>query len=473
MEVMRVLGLEETIRSTPSAVALAHNDTVITTTSLAGRELASLRAPYFMGGRRELGGLSPTGWCQCHQAEVEPILRGRARELGARVDHGIEMTDFHQDGERVVVTLKSVDDGAEETLSVGHLIAADGARSGVRERLGIPFDGTGPFGRFANIHFRADLTAPLGDRRFIMAYVFNERVRGGLMPLDNAENWLLHLIVDPDDGEELPSAEQCRAFVRAASGIPDLAVEILGVAPWEASARIAGRFREGRVLLAGDAAHVMPPTGSFGANTGILEMHNLAWKLAAVHAGQASEALLDTYEAERRPAAAATVEQAVLRNRDRRRLADAPESAPDQRIVPDPVVWFGACYAPGEGPWAARPDGRPGTRAPHVPWPAPDPETRSAGPRSAGGSVLDLFGLRFVLLTGTGPAATGWHAAAGRLPVDAHRLPDAAACAAYGIATDGAVLVRPDGYVAWRSRTAVPDPVTAVERAMTAVLHRS
>ncbi|MCW7945625.1 hypothetical protein AAW14_27335 [Streptomyces hygroscopicus] len=460
MEVMRRLGVEETIRAAPSAVALARNDTVITTTSLADRELARLDAGYFMGAQRKVGGLSPTGWCQCHQAEVEPILRARALELGARVEHGVEMTDFRQDDRGVEVTLKHTADGTGETVRASHLIAADGARSGVRERLGMPFEGSGPFGRFVNIHFRADLSAALNGRRFIMAYIRNEHVSAGLMPLDNRSFWLLHLVLGPDD-DARPSAERCRKLVRAAAGVPELDVDILGIAPWEASARVAARFREGRILLLGDAAHVMPPTGSFGANTGILEAHNLAWKLAAVRAGQASDALLDTYDGERRPAAAATVQQAVLRNRDRQRLNETPGARPDPRIRPDAVVWFGSDYASGTGRWADLPDGRPGTRAPHVPWP-------TAG---ADGSVLDLFGPRFVLLTGPEPADSGWRPAVQRLPLDVHALPGTKACAAYGITPDGAVLVRPDGYVTWRSRTAVPAPTAAVAGALADVLH--
>ena len=190
------------------------------------------------------------------------------------------------------------------------------------------------------------------------------------------------------------SEERCVEYVREALGAPALAIEIENVQQWNACADWAERFQEGRVFLAGDAAHNMPPTGGFGGNTGVADAHNLAWKLAQVLDGSAGPGLLETYDAERRPVAELTVEQAYTRYVVRL----DPELGTDdiQPFVPDPPIELGHRYHSSaviaesdddgsihENPH--EPSGRPGTRAPHVALDA--------------GSTLDLFGRGFVVLS--------------------------------------------------------------------------
>jgi len=259
------------------------------------------------------------------------------------------------------------------------------------------------------------------------------------------------------------TVDRCVEYVREALGAPTLEVEIENVQQWNACAEWAERFQDGRIFLAGDAAHNMPPTGGFGGNAGVADAHNLAWKLAFVLDGSAGPGLLDTYDAERRPAGEFTTEQAYTRYV----LRLDPELGKEdiQPFVPDPPIELGHRYrssavvaesdddgAIHENPH--EPSGRPGTRAPHVPL--------------DGGSTLDLFGRGFVVLSGAEP----WCAAARRVGIDARRIDSAAFTEAYGTGTEGAVLVRPDGFIAWRARLAPDDGERELSSALAQILGR-
>ncbi|MEV6329981.1 FAD-dependent oxidoreductase [Streptomyces sp. NPDC051909] len=466
MELMRAAGVEDELRGTPSARRLAHNSGVIAARSLAGPELGVLDEKYVMDVGADIGLLSPTGWCLCHQGELEDVLRGRAERLGVALRFHTELVSFDQHGAGVTALLRDRATGADRTIEARYLVAADGAHSGIRETLGIAFDGE-TLGHYLNIHFDADLTEQLAGRRFLMCYTAGEGVRGALVPLDNATEWLLHVAYDPATTEPESFTEERRAeLVRAATGVPDLRPRIRSVSPWDGAARTAGRFRDGRVFLVGDAAHVMPPSGGFGSSTGIQDAHNLAWKLGAVLDGWAGEALLDSYDEERRPICRATVEQAALRSKDRPRLTGGVGERPPVHpgIVEDAQVWLSWRYRssavtswdegvlPGYGVWSAENDGRPGGRAPHL-------RLRRGGAEL---SVLDLFGDRPVLLTG--PDNRAWQEAARAvaheldLPLTVHGIGIGAEFVdvddrwpeLYGVTAQGAVLVRPDGVVAWR-----------------------
>lgn len=483
MELMRGIGLEPAIRGTESAAALVANSGVVAAESLTGRELGALQERYFMDVHADLSAVSPTGWCLCHQDEFEPLIADRAAALGAELRFHTELESFAQDDDGVTAELRDRATGETSTVRADYLVAADGPDSPIRRALGISFDGPGTLGCYLNISFAADLGAALGDRRFIMCYVFSQALRGALMPLDNAERWLLHVMFDPREQDPADfTADRCVELVRAATGIADLPVTIRGVMPWEAAGRTASGFSAGRVFIAGDAAHVMPPSGAFGSNTGIQDAHNLAWKLAAVLTGQAGPGLLDSYDAERRPVCAATVEQAVLRSKDRPRMVHQEPAPTNPAIVADPTVWFGWRYASAavvpdapddsDSPvWAGVPVGLPGTRAPHI-------ELERAGERL---STLDLFGRGLTLLAG--PEDEAWSAAAAavaerrQVGVTVARIGSAeltdvkdAWSEAYGIGVTGAVLVRPDGVVAWRATEAVEDPVASLDAAVAHVL---
>ena len=154
-----------------------------------------------------------------------------------------------------------------------------------------------------NILFNADLRQWTEHRPAALYFVEQPDLRGTFLTINGTDRWGF-LIHSPSQYGYKPAdftPELCAALIRQAVGIPDLPVTVLGVSPWEASAIVADRYRDGAVFLAGDAAHEMPPTGGFGLNTGVQDVHNLAWKIAAVLRGRADESLLDSYHAERQP----------------------------------------------------------------------------------------------------------------------------------------------------------------------------
>ncbi|WP_406728620.1 FAD-dependent monooxygenase [Streptomyces sp. GD-15H] len=476
MELLRGVGLEDAVRATVSGRALAHNSGVIAVESLAGRHLGELRQSYHADSGADYSALSPSPWSLCHQDELEPLLYDKARELGAELRFGQEMTSFTQDADGITAVLR-VRDGdregepvREHRVRAAYMIAADGAGSRIRGALGIPTHGPGTMARFVNIRFDADLREVLGERRFIICYTTAAGARCALLPLDNAERWLLHVVDEREPDAPPLSEERCVELVRAAAGLPGLDVTVHDALPWDAAGLLADRFRSDRVLLVGDAAHLMPPSGAFGSNTGLADAHNLAWKLAAVLRGQAGEALLDSYDAERRPVARATVEQAVLRSKDRPRLVGQGATEPDPRLRPDPAVMFHYRYrsdavvtegVEGQGAaddvWETDPRAVPGTRAPHV-------ELEWDGEKL---STLDLFGEGFVLLNTAdvdwaSPAAAAAEATgvavravtvtdAGPAPTGTALAVSASWQERYATVPGEAVLVRPDGFVAWRS----------------------
>jgi hypothetical protein len=272
------------------------------------------------------------------------------------------------------------------------------------------------------------------------------------------------------------TAERAVRLVQAAIGVPDFPVQVDDVAEWVAAADVAERYLAGRIFLAGDAAHVVPPNGGFGGNTGIQDAHNLAWKLAMVVHGTADPALLETYDAERRPVGELTIDQAYARWLHRVTPELMPERAPE--LVDEFSMEIGYRYrsaailpdgdaTAGDDVLAGHPGkalGQPGSRAPHV-------------ELAPGRSTLDLFGLGFVLLTGD--RGQRWQEAAA---IAARRgLPVIAPLAgvgsdgiaeAYGIGPAGASLVRPDGFVGWRNRGGTDDPTAELSRALTTLLAR-
>ena len=342
-----------------------------------------------------------------------------------------------------------------------YVVAADGAKSPMRERLGIGTRGHGKFSDSITIYFRADVHALIGDRNLSVIYVFHPRLTGFFrFSLAGDAGFL---VVNSTVGEEGvrstspgedTSEQRCIEYVRRALGDPDIEVEIENVQRWSSMADWAERLREGRVFFAGDAAHVMPPTGGFGGNAGVHDADNLAWKLAVVLRGEAGAGLLATYDAERRPVAEFTVEQAYTRyvlrldpglgKDDLMPIVDEAAVELGYRYHSDAVVpEAGEDGALWESPH--EPTARPGSRAPH---------SRS-GARTAPASTLDLVRRGFVLLAG--PDGQEWCRGAGGaadlgIPIESRPMTDAPGFAElYGTGAAGAVLLRPDGFIAWRA----------------------
>ena len=443
MEIFRSLGLERAI----AAVSLSADGAPLL---LAGESLvapvwttiASTPSRYAAGDWP-----SPTNLSWCAQDQLEPVLVAAVgAQPTAQLRFGTELVSLSDRGDRVTATLRDTTRDDTDTVEADYLIGADGAHSTVRRLLGIEMTGREAIADDLTILFRADLEPLLDGRRFLLYQVENPEVRGILRPAGGSGRWLLDT---PQVGDT--SAERCVQLIRAAVGVPDLEVEVLAIGAWQEAAVVADAFSRGRVFLCGDAAHRHTPGGAFGMNTGIQGAHNLAWKLAGVLHGWAGPALLDTYQAERQPLARLTTrlsaeifQSGVVRlarplgvilgaSYDSRAIVPDGTPAPE---VTNPITDY-------------RPSARPGQRAPHA-WLDAARTT----------STLDLFGDGFVLLTGD---RTTWGSAAASarttgVPLRLEDRDPTAWAGIYGIHPDGAVLVRPDGYVAARWPTAPAQP---------------
>src|SRR5215216_4315146 len=446
LEVIRQVGLEDRVRA-KSLETYSPTGGIIAVESLAGRELAT----YVKELNEGVEGFSPTVRVFINQDVLEPLLHERALELGATVRSRTEAIAVEQDDDGVTVTLRDIDSGVESDVRARYVVAADGSRSPMRGRLGIGMRGYGKLSRSITIYFRADCADLLRDRNQGVFYVHNPKLRGffridrtggtGFLVINTVgEDVTQDSAVDVQTGL---TEERAREFLRIAIGT-EVPMEVVDIAPWQAEANWAERLRAGRVFLAGDAAHVVPPNGGFGGNTGVQDALNLAWKLAAVVKGDAGAGLLDTYEAERLPLCALTVRQAYTRYATRvvpERGTEGVEAAvPDIELEIGLVMRSPAILSePGDDGVLHLPpsalDGRPGTRAPHV-WLAD------------GRSTLDLFGSEFVVLRPAHPGVDDWAPpGATSYVIDAEPF-----AAAYRLSAGGATLVRPDGVVAWRAR---------------------
>jgi 2-polyprenyl-6-methoxyphenol hydroxylase-like FAD-dependent oxidoreductase len=493
IEILRSVGLEEVVRR--RSEEQYHPDGGINNVeSLAGREIGNF-IPNLNAGVAEF---SPTVRLFINQDALEPIIRARAEELGAQLRYRTECTSLTQDPDGVTAVLSDLDRGTQTTVRSSYVIAADGNRSPTRQRLGIGMHGHGLLSNSITIYFRAqsDLGPLLAGRNQGVHYVTSPVLRG-FFRLDRSGNagfLSVNLVGDisrPEIVTGFSSApwanvadgiteQRAMELLRAAIGVPDFPVVIDNIATWRAVADGADRYQDGRVFLAGDAAHVLPPNGGYGGNAGVQDAHNLAWKLSLVLTGAAGPALLETYDAERRPVGDLTVEQAYARYVTR--VAPYLGVETTQPLVDDFSMEIGYRYdsaaivadADGPPPLHQHPSesrGRPGSRAPHV-W------LDQGGARV---STLDLLGRNFVLLAG--PQGQDWCAAARQAAqrlgvrldaycVGATDLTDADGRFAdgYGISAAGAVIVRPDGFVGWRDAGATQSPAETMTRVLSTLL---
>nr|AXL05778.1 hypothetical protein [uncultured bacterium]AXL05807.1 hypothetical protein [uncultured bacterium] len=483
MEIFRGVGLQEAVEAA-AATEFVQNGAIMAVESLGGKELQYFFRSYNAGVEH----LSPTPRVFLTQVGLEPLLRRRAEELGADHRFGTELVSLEQDDEEVRCVIRSRGSGVEETVAATYLVAADGAHSTVREWLGIEMTGRGSFADCVTIYFKADVRDLIGQRNLSVVYVNNPALLGFFRFSITADSGFLAVFstTAPDGTQDRQvgrdmSERRCVDLVRTALGAPDLPVEIDNVQRWDAAAGCAARYRAGRVFLAGDAAHVMPPTGGFGGNTGVADAHNLAWKLAMTLDGVAGPGLLDSYAAERAPVGALTVEQAYTRYV----LRVDPSLSGDDLAAPvnDPLIELGAVYrstavAAGanggalEDPGA--PSGRVGTRAPHL------PVEVDGSPRS----TVDLVGPGFALLAA--PDGEAWCRAATEaagdlgVPLTAHHVagsgpvvdPTGRFAATYGLPRTGAVLLRPDGVIAWRGDQPPPTAREDLHTVLAAILDR-
>lgn len=466
MEALRIAGVADRVRDAGYDMDLGMP--IVIAESVAGRQIHQL-----MGEKwPDWSHLTPVRGAMASQQHAERIMLERARELGVQARFSTRLSSLEQDADGVTARLTELDTGRTYQVCADYLIAADGWRSPIRTALEIGTHGRGDLGHSMSVQFDAELDDVVRGREFALFYLRDNPGLGSgavFVSTDTPGRWVLLFGYDPDaERPEDFTEEQLIAKVRSGVGIEDLDVRLVDWVPTGMAHRVADTFTRGRVHLIGDAAHTMPPHGGQGGNTAVLDGFYLAWKLAAVVRGWAGPALLDSHDAERRPYGEliAGHQYANMIMRSVPHLADGTEDEillaehtllgyryPDGAIVPEPDE-DGAIVADPE-----RTAGRPGSRAPHV-W-LPD-----------GSSTMDLFGRGFVVLTGSGAWARAARKIAERLgvPLRAEVLAGDEWCRAYGVGVDGASLVRPDRFVAWRSRGA--GTVSDLEHALRTVLSR-
>jgi 2-polyprenyl-6-methoxyphenol hydroxylase-like FAD-dependent oxidoreductase len=399
---------------------------------------------------------SPTPPRACSQERLEPVLLRAAIDAGAMVHLSTRLVDLSQHADGVTAVVSDEGGGTTRELEAAYLVAADGARSTVRDMVGIETRELTRVGDDTiSILFEADLRGRIDDRTSALYWLGRPRPGTVVALVDNETRWILMVPYHyEDEAPESFTDEVCAAMVDDALGVPGFDARVVGIRHWHSAAVLADRFRAGRVFLAGDAAHVTTPAGGLGMTTGIADAHNLAWKLAGVLHRWARASLLDSYDEERRPAARRSVEASV-------EILQAPPMQP-RRLASDGLVlghgYDSAIIVPdgtdpptvGDALRDFVPTARPGHRAPHV-WVEHDGRQVS---------ILDLFGSEFVLLGGpqslSAPDGTPLRSVS----------PSGDWRSLYGVSDTGMVLVRPDGHVAARWRTR-PEPLQAtVEHAL-------
>lgn len=481
MEIFRAAGLAEAVDDV--SLPLERHAGIGFVTSLAGDEIGVIETRSNPVWARIERSQSPVFKRSCPQDRLEPVLRAKAETHdGVSVNFGHTVTNVSQDADGVTLDWRDAEGRVGQTRAK-YLIAADGPRSTTRDAVGIGMQGRS-IGQQIGIYFHADLWSYVETRPYLLWWIYNARTSGVLISLDGRHRWTYNFGYREDQSRDEFTEARCLEILRSAIGDPDVAIEIKNIMPWRMQARIADHMSSGRVFIAGDAAHPLPPTGGQGMNTGVADVHNLVWKLNLVLQGKAPAQLLDSYDEERRPVAKFNVEQSernamamakrglsgIMANdndllahlegpegaENRKRLA---EGIPEQREHFDyPGQTFGYFYdsslitpdGTAEPEFSVKtytPTARPGHRAPHM-------MIRHGGKDM---SLIDLFAYdSFTLLTG--PEGRSWaDVADGDIAVTCYTIAadievDATAwCDLYGVTPAGAVLIRPDGHVAWRS----------------------
>jgi 2-polyprenyl-6-methoxyphenol hydroxylase-like FAD-dependent oxidoreductase len=414
------------------------------------------------------------------QEVVEPIMLARAEKFGGRVRFRTELVSFGQDADGVTALLRHRDTGEETTVHARYLVAADGGRSPIRERLGIATEGPGIIGHNIGVVFEADLGNRLKPDITELYYLQNPAFTAGFCNTDFPNRFVFAPDYYPEKGDKVEDFTRRRLIelIRIATDLPELEPVIHWVGPWEIGAQIATAFRSGRAFLVGDAAKITPPTGGQGGNTAVGDGHDLAWKLAAVLRGEAGEGLLDTYDAERRPIARMVVDTS-LHNMKQRMRPDL-----DVSRLTQPVEAFAGMLGFRYSSTAVLPEeesaertenpleptGRAGFRAPDV----------AIARNGTEQHTVDLFGHGWVLLTASGsePWRDGTAAISAETGVriachtEGTDFTSELFATRYGLDHGGATLVRPDGIVAWRTTGAVEDPAGTLRDVLGRVLSR-
>ncbi|MFI1028530.1 FAD-dependent oxidoreductase [Streptomyces sp. NPDC020951] len=528
MEIFRDMGIEDQVLADATAHDLV-GDTVFCT-SIAGEEIGRIHTWGTRPDREADYRLaSPCLTVDIPQTYLEPILVKNATVRGTQTRFSTEYLAHTQDDTGVTVQVRDRLTGQEYDIRAKYLIGADGARSRVAEDIGLPYEGAMDIAGSMNITFKAEIESYVGHRPSVLYWVIQPGanvggIGAGLVRMVRPWNeWLI--VWGYDIASEPPVVDEAEAvrIVRQLLGIPDLEVEITGTSLWGNNEMYATHLQKGRVFCAGDAIHRHPPSNGLGSNTSIQDSYNLAWKLAAVLRGQADPSLLQTYSAERAPVAERIVkranrssrefadifqalgvldakDEAQMQARIEERKANTPEGAAKRAALVAAMetknyefnahgVELGQFYestavvSDGTRPAPSRDEDlyhvmstSPGAHLPHA-W---------VGDNATKLALMDLAPYtRWTLITGI--AGEDWSGAAEKVAQDLGIPLETVVIGPGREVTDlyydwaklreveesGAILVRPDKHVAWRSMSLADDPEAALRGALAQILGKA
>ena len=478
MEFCRRWGLVPAVEGSPYPRDYAQDNIYLT--SLTGYELGRERFPGI--GQAPPPKESPQRRERCPQNMFDPILRAFASsQKSNRLRYRTRLVSFTQDADLVTAVVENAETGAREEIAARYIVGCDGARSLVRETFGLRMSGSPILTYTTNVIFRCPHLLSLHDKGKAYRHIFigPEGTWATIVAINGRDEWRFSLIGGSEQRDY--TTEEIEAAIRRAVGC-DFEFEILSVLPWVRRELVAERYRSGRGFIAGDAAHVMSPTGGFGMNTGIGDAVDLSWKLAAMIEGWGGVGLLDSYSAERQPIGARNVAEAsdnLRRMLSVGRHADLLDATPQgaatrervgrefgetmrrewhtlgihlgYRYEGSPICRPDGSAAPPDDPRTYVPTARPGHRAPHA-------------FLADGRSTLDLFGPGYTLLgfgADAAAAAPLLEAAKERkVPIAFTAIAEPHIAALY---QHKFVLVRPDGHVAWRGDRMPADALRLVD----------
>lgn len=504
MEIFREWGVVQPIRDLTAG--MPDDITIAWMTRLNGIPIGEISVSDVDETDRLFDQQSPERMSQVGQHMFEPILAKVAEDMeGVTIRLGCEVVDLSGGPDSVTATYTDAD-GMRHTVVAQYAIAADGVRSVARRILGIGEHCEESLGTAINVQFDADLGTFLGDRFIPIVWIVNVDTQGAFIR-DGLTRWRYHFEIPPGADPDAVTQDECEKNIAMAIG-DAVSIDVQHIWSWSHDLAVADRWQDGRIFLAGDAAHHFPPHGGFGLNSGVQDVHNLAWKLVAKLRWNAGDGLLASYEVERLPVAEFNGEQMMRNTRalektgfmmqDKNFLAmlETDEGAAARQAIADGIPeqqaqvashgqQFGFQYHSDalvpdgteivESSVAEyRPTARPGARAPHS-WVQSHGEVIS---------TIDVYDGGFILLTG--PDNADWVKATDQLreelkvpiavfglgsdllPVDETSTD---LLQRYGLEPSGALLIRPDGFVGFRSVGRTDDEYQALASALHQILH--
>jgi 2,4-dichlorophenol 6-monooxygenase len=336
VEVFRDLGIEEQVRAIATPNELMGNN--VWAASFAGQEIARLMTWGSGPARRaDYDSASPSALINAPQHVLEPVILNAARSHGADIRFSTELMSITQDESLVQAVVRERDSGEEYTIAARYAIGADGGRSTVASQLGFPLQGQMGLGASVNVWLEADLTRYTAHRPGVLYWISQPGNdfwvgSGTWICVKPWTEWVMLFMYDPAQGEPDLSSEALLARAHQTIGDPAVEVKIKSVGEWQINHVVAERYRQGRVFLAGDAAHRHPPANGLGSNTSVQDAYNLAWKLRMVLSGQAGDHLLDSYHDERQPVGKQVVDRAMKSVADMLPISTALGFRPDQSM---------------------------------------------------------------------------------------------------------------------------------------------